>query len=119
MANISTIHKGGDRDHPGNFRPISVVPITAKVLEKLISDRLLNYFETHHLLYDHQGAYHCGISSDQIFNTLLIRQFLHGLNQGLAVCSAFSDFRKAFDSLDYLILLKRLHQLDVCSKELK
>ena len=69
QSNVSPIHKGGSCDDPGNFRPISVVPIIAKVLEKLIANQLLNYFETHHLLHDHQGAYRCGRSSDQ---TLLI-----------------------------------------------
>ena len=38
----------------------------AKVFEKLISDQLLNYFETNYLLHDYQGAYHCSRLSDQI-----------------------------------------------------
>ena len=50
QSNVSPIHKGGSCDDPGNFRPISIILIIAKVLEKLIANQLLNYFETHHLL---------------------------------------------------------------------
>ena len=46
QSNVSPIHKGGSCDDPGTFRPISVVPIIAKVLEKLIANQLLSYFET-------------------------------------------------------------------------
>lgn len=41
------------------------------------------------------------------------------LDMGTAVCAVFLDSQKAFDSLDYLILLERLHQLGVCDMELK
>ena len=32
-SNVSPVHKGGSCDDPGNFRPISVVSVTAKILE--------------------------------------------------------------------------------------
>ena len=118
QSNVSPIHKGGSCDDPGNFRPISVVPIIAKVLEKLVANQLLNYFETHRLLHDHQGAYRCGRSSNQIL-LYSIDMIVSALDKGLAVCAAFLDLRKAFDSLDHLILLKRLHHLGICDMELQ
>ena len=92
----------------------------AKVLEKLITNQFLSYFETHHLLHDHQGAYRCGRSSDQIL-LYSIDMIVSPLDKRLAVCAAFLDLRKAFDSLDHSILLKCLHQLQlgVCNMELK
>ena len=42
-SNVTPVHKGGSCDDPGNFRPISVVPVTAKFLEKLISFQLSSY----------------------------------------------------------------------------
>lgn len=41
------------------------------------------------------------------------------LDKGLVLCTAILDLRKAFDSLDHLILLKHLHQLGICDVELK
>ena len=72
----------------------------------------------HHLLHDHQGAYWCGRSLDQIL-LYSIDMIVSALDKGSAVCAVFLDLRKAFDSLDHLILLKHLHQLRVCDMELK
>ena len=45
-SNVTPVHKGGDAKNPGNFRPISVVPIVAKVLEKLVADQLGLFLES-------------------------------------------------------------------------
>ena len=37
QSNVTPVHKGGDVENPGNFPPISVAPIVAKVLEKLVA----------------------------------------------------------------------------------
>ena len=57
------------------------MPVTAKVLEKLISIQLSSYLEDHGLLHNHQGAYCCGHSADQIllFVTDTITCALDGL----------------------------------------
>ena len=56
-SNVTPVHKGGDDHDPSNFCPISVVPIVAKILKKLIANQLIAYLEGHQLLHDHQGAY--------------------------------------------------------------
>ena len=40
-SNVTPVHKGGDDHDPSNFCPISVVPIVAKILEKLIANQLI------------------------------------------------------------------------------
>ena len=117
-SNVTPVHKGGDTDDPGNYRPISVVPIIAKVLEKIIATQLSSYMEHHHLLHDLQGAYCHGRSADQIllYATDIIVQ---AIDAGKHVCATFLDLRKAFDSLDYHVLLKRLFELGVGGIELQ
>ena len=44
-SHITPVHKGGATSDPGNFRPISVVPVLAKILEKIVSSQLSDYFE--------------------------------------------------------------------------
>ena len=39
-SNVTPVYKGGDTENPGNFHPISVVTVVAKVLEKMIADQL-------------------------------------------------------------------------------
>ena len=42
---------------PSNFRPISVVPIIAELLEKIVSIQFSRYLEQNQLLNPHQGAF--------------------------------------------------------------
>ena len=44
-CNVTPVHKGGASNTPGNYRPISVVPVVAKVLEKIVAHQLHSYFE--------------------------------------------------------------------------
>ena len=64
QSNVTPIYKGGDTKNPGNFRPISVVPTVAKVLEKVVADQLGLFLDSHHLLNDLQGAYYHGRSAE-------------------------------------------------------
>ena len=59
-SNVTPVHKSGSSDDPGNFRPISVVPVTAKILEKIVSTQLQSFLERNELLSPYQGAYRHG-----------------------------------------------------------
>ena len=54
---MTAVYKHGSRNDPSNYRPISVVPIIAKVLEKLVASQLNGYCEENQLLSPYQGAY--------------------------------------------------------------
>ena len=57
-----TVHKG----NPGNFRPISVVSVLNKVLEKIVSVQLGTFLEQNNALDCYQGAYRIGKSTGDI-----------------------------------------------------
>ena len=65
-SNVTPVHKGGQTDDPGNYRPISVVLIVASVFKKMIATQLNNFLEHHSSLHNLQGAYRHGRSADQI-----------------------------------------------------
>ena len=94
------------------------MPVAAKVLERLIADQFRLYLESRHLLHDHQGAYRCGRSSDQIL-LFAVDKIVNALDCGSVVCAAFLDLRKAFDSLDHVTLLHRIQELGVYNVELR
>ena len=85
------------------------MPVAAKILEKLIASHLGMYLESHNLLHEHQGAYcHRKSSEQKLLFAVDSCSIVRALDQGLVVCAAFLDLRKAFDSLDHVILLERL-----------
>ena len=46
-ANVISIFKSGNKQPLQNYRPISLIPSLSKVLEKLIKNRLMNFFGKH------------------------------------------------------------------------
>ena len=57
IAKVTPIFKKGDRDMPGNYRPISVLSLLAEIFEKLVNKRLLDYLERNDILYKHQYGF--------------------------------------------------------------
>ena len=112
QSNITPIYKGGPVDDPSNYRPISVVSVIAKILEKIVSVQLSGYLETNHLFHPHQGAYRSGKSTEDILQSA-VDHIVNCLDNKQTVCAAFLDLRKAFDSLDHCLLLHRLQDLGV------
>ena len=47
---VFPIHKSGDPSNPSNFRPISIVPAIAKIVERAVHQQLYNYLSMNHLL---------------------------------------------------------------------
>ena len=66
IAKIIPIFKKDDRTVFNNYRPISLLPIICKVVEKVISDQLNEFFVKHKLLFDNQYCLRSGHSSEKV-----------------------------------------------------
>lgn len=47
VAKLTVLHNGGQVNNFSNYRPISILPIFFKILEKIIHSRLQNFFNKH------------------------------------------------------------------------
>ena len=56
-AKVTPLHKSGTKEDPRNYRPISVLPVVSKVLERLIHKQLENSFDEHNLLCKSQSGF--------------------------------------------------------------
>ena len=64
IAKIIPIFKKDDRTVFNNYRPISLLPIMSKVVEKVIADQMNEFFVKHKLLFDHQYGFRSGHSTE-------------------------------------------------------
>ena len=55
-SKLVPVFKQGDRADLDNYRPISIIPVVAKVFEKIIYDHLYAYFMANNLLSTHQSG---------------------------------------------------------------
>jgi len=54
---VTNMFKKGDRSQPSNYRPISLLSIFDKLLEKLMFNRLISYLERNSILYNYRFGY--------------------------------------------------------------
>ena len=47
---VIALHKAGDMDDVNNYRPISVLPVLSKIIERHVHDHLSEYLNVHDLI---------------------------------------------------------------------
>ena len=111
-AEVIPLYKGKSMDLMVNYRPISLLIMLSKILEKIIHKRLYSYLDTRNVLYASQYGFHSKRSCQQAIAELM-GYILHSKNKTEHSASVFLNLLKAFDMLDHQILLKKLHRYGI------
>ena len=104
---IVSIPKGGDSNQPSNYRPISLLSILSKLLERHMYKHLLKHIETTMPLALQQWGFRSGRSTVSALLDVT-HNWLQSMDMGKEVCAVFFDLRKAFDSVPHRSLLEKL-----------
>ena len=90
-----------------NYRPISVLPVISKIMERILYDQLYNYLTKFRILSDCQFGFRKSHST----TTALLdctNEWYVNLDKKLFNLVVLIDLKKAFDTVDHQILLKKL-----------
>ena len=111
-ARVVIHFKGGSRNDPANYRPISLLSVFSKIFEKAMLSRLLDFLNSKHFFHDFQFGFRAKHSTEHACATLL--NYLNSaLDSGLIPAALFLDVRKAFDSLTHKILLLKMFHIGI------
>ena len=109
---VIPIPKGGNQTQVQNYRPISLLPLPGKLLEKLMHKHLMEFIEGESLITCYQHGFRKGHSCVHSV-TQLTDYVAKKMDAGLPTLAAFVDFRKAFDCVQHQILLGKLARLGI------
>ena len=117
-AKITPVYKSGTKNNFDNYRPISVIPAVAKIIEKIVHRQLNNYLEENKLLHQNQYGFRAKRSTNlaTIFFTDSIR---HHVDKGKMAGAIYIDLSKAFDTLSHGKLLSKLTAYGIWGNDLE
>lgn len=111
-SSVTPVHKSGDYKNLNNYRPISVISNFAKIFEKYLKNRLVEFFDKHDVITDRQFGFKKNTSTEHAVLDL-IKEIALNLDKSKKCMAVFLDLAKAFDTVSHKILLKRLQSIGI------
>nr|CAD2141501.1 unnamed protein product [Meloidogyne enterolobii] len=111
-AIINPIPKKTNPQYPIDFRPISLLCSSSKILEKIISNELQSFIESHNIL----PACQHGFRKSHSVSTQLLEvmdDFTFALENKNSVDIIYFDLAKAFDTVPHSLLISKLYKVGI------
>ena len=112
VAKVVPIYKAGDPMAISNYRPVSILPIFSKLLERLMYNRLISFIDNNKLLYKYQFGFREGHGTNMALITLMDKIY-SAIDKEELVVGVFLDFKKAFDTVNHDILQSKLYKYGI------
>ncbi|KAI8504383.1 hypothetical protein Bbelb_175010 [Branchiostoma belcheri] len=111
-ACVTPIYKKGCRTDPANYRPVSLTSIICKMLERFISDAILEHMRFNNLTCEQQHGFSKGKST--VTNLLeALDVWTEALSHGEPVDIIFLDYAKAFDTVPHERLINKVESFGI------
>lgn len=115
MGQVTPIFKKGDRNTPGNYRPVSLTAVLCKVMESIVREHLMEHMMKNNLFCDEQHGFVPGRSCMTQLLTC-IDDWTEALDRGEPLDAVYLDFKKAFDTVPHERLIQKLKSYGVDGK---
>ena len=113
MSKVIPTHKGGSSEDVNNYKPISLLSIFDKIIEKLMHKRLYGFIQHHNILTSTpQFGFQKNLSTSLaiIEITERIRKSMENKKVGVGL---FLDLSKAFDTINHKILISKMEHYGI------
>ena len=117
IAKLKPLDKKGSKINPKNSRPISLLPLISKVIERIVYDQVDNFLRQNNILYNYQSGIRKYHSTD-LSLSFLNEKILKGFDEGLFTGMILIDLQKAFNTINHETLLGKLHVTGFSEKAL-
>jgi hypothetical protein len=116
-ALASPIFKQGDKKEVAYYRPISVLPVLSKVMERILNNVLVKFLEKYNVIAKKQFGFRAGISTEDAVASFT-SEVVDKLDSNKKCFGVFLDLSKAFDTVSISILIKKLESHGIRGREL-
>ena len=116
LAHVTPLFKAGDPSVPTNYRPVSLLPVISKLLEKLVQKALVDFVDP--ALPNTQFAFRPGHSTEDVL-ALLSDTVLQARDNGSVVATCLLDMSKAFDKVKHATFVQDLFSIGISGTALK
>ena len=89
---------------PSDYRPISLLSLVSKIMERHIFNYVFDHITTHNVLSNQQFGFRPGFSTESALLSVT-QSWFNILDAQHSVCAVFFDLKKAFDSVPHIPLL--------------
>lgn len=112
IAIIKPLYKKGEKNLMENYRPISLTSNIAKIFEKALKKRLVQYLNKFKLLSVNQYGFREKTSTSDAI-AYLTKKFYECLDNNTPSLCVFIDLEKAFDTISHKKILKKLENFGI------